>query len=458
MTGTSCFTSCREWRSWFLNITKSSLTKEVVLKISMVSEHASPLAALGGVDAGGQNVHVAELSSALVRRGHDVTVFTRRDDPQLPATTRFGPGVKLVHVDAGPASHVPKDEMLPWMPELAVGIVAQWGSNPPDIVHGHFWMSGVASLDAATQCEQAGLRRPLVAETFHALGTVKRRHQGDADTSPPERAGLEPWVGQSVDMAVATCSDEVFELKAMGVQARSIAVAPCGVDTALFRPHGPMEVRRRRYRIATIGRLVPRKGVGTAVTALALLAELGFADVELMVVGGVGGPGGISKDPEAIRIMALANDLGVADRVIMRGQLSREQIPALLRSVDAVVCTPWYEPFGIVPLEAMACGRPVVAAAVGGLKDSVVHGLTGLHVRPRNPQEVAEALVSLLADPSLARQLGEAGVRRVQSRYTWDNVAAATEKIYSRMTQTRERGTLQSKAADAGPMMEGWAQ
>lgn len=426
------------------------------MKISMVSEHASPLAALGGVDAGGQNVHVAELSAALVRRGHEVTVFTRRDHPDVPRVARFGPGVELVHVDAGPARHVPKDELLPWMPELADGIVARWGSKPPDIVHGHFWMSGVASLDAAAQCEQAGLRRPLVAETFHALGTVKRRHQGDADTSPRERAEMEPWVGQSVDMVVATCSDEVFELKAMGVRARSTAVAPCGVDVERFNPHGPVEGRNRRYRIATIGRLVPRKGVGTTVTALALLADLGFRDVELMVVGG-GGRGGINEDPEVRRIRSLAEKLGVADRVIMRGQLTRDQMPALIRSVDAVVCTPWYEPFGIVPLEAMACGRPVVAAAVGGLNDSVVHGLTGLHVRPRNPYEVAEALAAILGEPALGRQLGEAGVDRVRSRYTWDNVAAATEKIYARMIASRRRA-LADQELGAGSRVEGRAQ
>lgn len=433
------------------------------MKISMVSEHASPLAALGGVDAGGQNVHVAELSAALARRGHEVSVFTRRDDPHLPPVTRFGPGVELVHVDAGPASHVPKDELLPWMQDFANGIVAHWRVRPPDIVHGHFWMSGIASLEAAAQCERAGLQRPLVAETFHALGTVKRRHQGVADTSPGERVELEPWVGHNVDMAIATCSDEVFELKAMGIGAGTIAVAPCGVDTNFFTPKGTQEVRRRSFRIVTIGRLVPRKGVGTAVSALAMLADLGFTDVELMIVGGA--DGGIATDPEARRLMNLATELGVADQVTLRGQLSREQIPALLRSADAVVCTPWYEPFGIVPLEAMACGRPVVAAAVGGLKDSVVHGRTGLHVPPRNPHAVAQALAAILSDSALAQQLGDAGVERVNARYSWENVALATEKIYARMVAARHRGTLQADrgtlqegAVGSGARLEGWAQ
>jgi glycosyltransferase involved in cell wall biosynthesis len=399
----------------------------------MVSEHASPLAALGGVDAGGQNVHVAELSAALARRGHDVTVYTRRDDPDLPYRIAIAPGLDLVHIDAGPARPVPKDQMLPFMPALADGIARDWSTEPPEVVHGHFWMSGVACIDAAGQALATVGRAPRVVETFHALGAVKRRHQGSEDTSPPERAWLEPWVGRSVDRVVATCTDEVFELKTLGVNQSRISIAPCGVDISMFTPEGPVAPRGSRLRIATVGRLVPRKGVGTAVSALAELAKLGIDDVELLVVGGSTGPNELDADPEARRIRALAREVGVADRLTMCGQVPREEMPALLRSMDAVVCTPWYEPFGIVPLEAMACGKPVVAAAVGGLIDTVVHGVTGLHVPPRDPVSVAESLAKLLLDADLRRDLGQAGVRRVRSRYSWDRVAADTEKIYKSM-------------------------
>lgn len=390
----------------------------------MISEHASPLAALGGVDAGGQNVHVAALSTALARRGHRVTVYTRRDSPDLPAKVRVQPRLEVVHVDAGPATHVPKDELLPFMEALADGVVQDWGRTPPDIVHGHFWMSGIAALNAA-RSEPEGFRVPVV-QTFHALGTVKRRHQGADDTSPPERRFLEPSVGRSADRIIATCSDEVFELKAMGIDTAKVSIAPCGVDLDLFTSEGPADARSGPHRILSVGRLVPRKGVDLVIRSLPYLKAAGFADVELLIVGG----GARGQDPEAQRLLGLAQDLGVADQVELRGQVPREAMPAIFRSADAVACTPWYEPFGIVPLEAMACGIPVVAAAVGGLTDSVVDHGTGLHVPPKDPAAIAEAVAMLLASPALRAKLGRAGERRAKARFSWNRVAAETEKAY----------------------------
>ncbi|MFC7848693.1 glycosyltransferase [Arthrobacter sp. NPDC057388] len=410
------------------------------MKISMISEHASPLAALGGVDAGGQNVHVAALSTALARRGHRVTVYTRRDAPELPPRVRVHPRLEVVHVDAGPAEHVPKDELLPFMGALADGVFRDWGDSPPHVVHGHFWMSGVAALDAARR-EPAGFRVPVV-QTFHALGTVKRRHQGAADTSPAERRFLEPSVGRSADRIVATCSDEVFELRAMGIDTRRVSIAPCGVDLDLFSSDGPADAPSRSHRILSVGRLVPRKGVDLVIRALPHLVEAGFGDVELLIVGGDADAGG--QDPEARRLLDLARELGVAAHVELRGQVPREAMPGLFRSADAVVCTPWYEPFGIVPLEAMACGVPVVAAAVGGLTDTVVHQGTGLHVPPKDPEAIAEALATLLASPELRAKLGRAGERRAKTRYSWNRVAAETEKAYQlAIAGTAAAGTLE---------------
>jgi glycosyltransferase involved in cell wall biosynthesis len=393
----------------------------------MVSEHASPLAALGGVDAGGQNVHVAALSEALAKRGHSVTVYTRRDAAQLARRVRVGPRLEVVHVDAGPARHIPKDELLPFMGALADGIATDWGQQPPDVVHGHFWMSGLAALDAARR--DAGFRVPVV-QTFHALGTVKRRHQGAEDTSPPERRWLEPGMGRSADRIIATCPDEVFELKAMGIDTGKVSLAPCGVDLGLFTAAGPAAPRMRGHRILSVGRLVPRKGVDLVIRALPQLAAAGCDDVELLIVGGGADSGVLDADPEVQRLMALAAELGVRDRVTLLGQVPRSEMPAIFRSADAVVCAPWYEPFGIVPLEAMACGVPVVAAAVGGLRDTVVDGRTGIHVPPRDPAAIASALARLLFEPALRDELGAAGQRRARSRYSWDRVAAETEKAY----------------------------
>jgi D-inositol-3-phosphate glycosyltransferase len=398
------------------------------VKISMVSEHASPLAALGGVDAGGQNVHVAALSAALAKRGHQVTVYTRRDSADLPGRVRISPRLEVVHVDAGPACHVAKDELLPFMGQLADGISLDWEKRPPDVVHGHFWMSGLAALDAARRGSTA-VRIPVI-QTFHALGTVKRRHQGIEDTSPVERQWLEPSVGRAVDRIIATCSDEVFELKAMGIPPARISIAPCGVDLDLFSRSGAAEERSSTYRILSVGRLVPRKGVDLVIRALPLLREAGFDDVELLIVGGGGDAMALEDDAEARRLLAIAAELGVRRQVTLRGRVPREAMPGIFRSADAVVCTPWYEPFGIVPLEAMACGVPVVAAAVGGLTDTVVDHGTGLHVPPRDPAATAGALAALLADPGLRQELGRAGQKRARARYTWDRVAAETEKAY----------------------------
>ncbi|MEV7456445.1 glycosyltransferase [Pseudarthrobacter oxydans] len=398
------------------------------MRISMISEHASPLAALGGVDAGGQNVHVAALSEALARRGHHVTVYTRRDATELPARVRVGPRLEVVHVDAGPARHVPKDGLLPFMGKLADGVARDWSLRPPDVVHGHFWMSGLAALDAARR-PASGYRIPVI-QTFHALGTVKRRHQGAEDTSPQERRWLEPGVGRSADRIIATCSDEVFELKAMGIDTGKISIAPCGVDLDFFSADGPTAARTAGHRILSVGRLVPRKGVDLVIRSLPYLRESGFDDVELLIVGGGGDSGVLDADPEVRRLLGLAAELGVADQVRLQGQVARGEMPGIFRSADAVVCAPWYEPFGIVPLEAMACGVPVVAAAVGGLRDTVVDHGTGLHVPPRDPEAIASALAMLLRNRSLRAELGNAGKVRARTRYSWDRVAAETEKAY----------------------------
>jgi D-inositol-3-phosphate glycosyltransferase len=407
------------------------------VKVAMVSEHASPLAVLGGADAGGQNVHVAALSEALARRGAEVVVHTRRDDPALAARVEAAPGVTVEHVDAGPATPIPKDELLPHMDEFAARLWRSFQADPPDVVHAHFWMSGRAALAAA---------RPLdipVVQTFHALGVVKRRHQRARDTSPPTRLQEEEILAREVDRIVATCSDEVFELVRMGADLRRVAVVPCGVDLRLFRADGPAAPRSAaRYRLLVVSRLVERKGIGDAVTALA-----GVPGAELVVAGGPPAAE-LDRDPEARRLTALAERAGVAGRVRLLGRVGRGELPALYRSADLVVNVPWYEPFGIVPLEAMACGVPVVASAVGGLVDSVVDGVTGVHVPPRRPRVLAAVVGGLLADPGRRAALGATGARRARRRYGWDRIARSTMGVYggllagaeSEPVPTRQRG------------------
>jgi glycosyltransferase involved in cell wall biosynthesis len=391
------------------------------VRIDLISEHASPLALLGGVDAGGQNVHVAALAEALALRGAEVRVFTRRDDPAAPTVVPFAPGVVVVHVDAGPAEPVPKDELWPLMDEFAAVLAGWWREDRSDVAHAHFWMSGYAALTAA---RPAGVP---VAMTYHALGIVKREQQGAADTSPPARIGVEARLAREADRVIATSSAEAARLVQLGAARRRISVIPCGVDLARFRV-ARQPRRSDSFEVLVVSRLVERKGIGNVIEALASLPG-----AHLTVAGGPP-PGELGTDPLACRLRALAERFGVDDRVDLVGAVPRHEVPALMHGADVVACCPWYEPFGMVAVEAMACGVPVVATAVGGLAETVVDGRTGLQVPPRQPSAIAAALAALRDDPALRARMGSAAVLRAQ-RYGWDRVAQATEAALASISE-----------------------
>ncbi|KAA9151221.1 glycosyltransferase family 1 protein, partial [Amycolatopsis acidicola] len=385
------------------------------MRISMVSQQASPLSVRGSA----QGLHVADLAAALCARGHQVTVYSRRDDPSRPERMRAGAGYEMVHVPAGPAEALPAGELLANMAEFAGFLGRDWESAPPDVVHAHFWSSGLAALLAAR-----GTDLPVV-QTFHALGVVEGRFEGCA-SGPAERIRMERLVGRNAAQIAATCSDEAFELARIGLPRPRISVVPRGVDLEHFTPVGPRAGRDAKQRILGVGQLVPRKGFGTMIAALPWVP-----DTELVIAGGP--PlDDLAEDPEAIRLRELARRHGVADRVHLIGHLAHDEMPALVRSADLVVCTPWYEPFGLVPLEAMACGVPVVATAVGGLIDTVVDGVTGELVPPRRPDALAATVRRLLEEPAQREAYGIAGADRAHSRYSWDRVGADMVRVYEK--------------------------
>lgn len=388
------------------------------MRIALVSEHASPLAALGGEDAGGQNVHVAKLAAGLAARGHDVVVHTRRASRNAPAQVRAPEGYVVDHVDAGPPEPMPKDRIAEHLDELADGLARRWGARPVDLAHAHFWMSGVAAVRAARSLPEP----PPVVQTFHALGVVKRRHQGGADTSPEHRVVDERRLVREADHVIATSADEVRELRSLGLPAGHATIIPCGVDTGLFVPSSAR--RGPRHRIVTVGRMVPRKGYETVVQALA-----GVPDTDLVVVGGPP-PSRLRDDPEVRRLREVAAACGVAERVSFTGAVAPQEVARLLPTADLLVTGAWYEPFGIVPVEAMSCGVPVVATDVGGHRDTVVPGLTGELVPPRDPEVMATAIRCLLADPGRRRNYGRAARRRTIELYDWRTVVDRTELVY----------------------------
>jgi glycosyltransferase involved in cell wall biosynthesis len=400
------------------------------LRIALISEHASPLAALGGTDAGGQNVYVAQVARALAAKGHEVDVLTRRDAHTLPASVDVCPRLRVLHIDAGPPAPVPKEQLLPHMPEFGARALQLFRHSAPyDVVHANFFMSALVGLRLRTM-----LAVPLVV-TFHALGLIRREHQGDADGFPLERIAIEQRIVREADRIVAECpQDQADLMRAYGADAARVSMVPCGVDLQQFKPGSRSEARRAlglnddEFVVLQLGRMVPRKGVDNVIQAMAFLDHR--QPVRLLVVGGNSTDPDDGSTPEIVRLKRFAQHCGVASAVTFVGQRQRDALRNHYLAADVFVSTPWYEPFGITPLEAMACGTPVVGSDVGGIRYSVADGVTGYLVPPREPIALAQRLEQLRANPALAAAMGRAGAHRVRSRFTWDRVATDLLDVY----------------------------
>ncbi|HSL75368.1 MAG TPA: glycosyltransferase, partial [Candidatus Limnocylindrales bacterium] len=379
-------------------------------RIALISEHASPLAVLGGVDAGGQNVYVAQVARHLAAMGDKVDVYTRRDDASLPIVVDCSPDLRVINVPAGPPEPIAKERLLAHMPEFLRWMLRDWVGNGRryDIVHANFFMSGQVA---------AGLRDALdvpFVVTFHALGKVRRMHQGPDDGFPPQRETIEADVTAAADRVIAECpQDEDDLVRLYGADPARVTIVPCGYDPAEFSPRDQTEARLalgidpEERVILQLGRIVRRKGIDTVIEALGRLRHVYHEPARLLVVGGQDRNADRHRDEELARLMALAETLGVADLVTFVGRRDRAELAAFYAAADVFVSTPWYEPFGITPLEAMACGTPVVGSNVGGIKYSVRDGETGFLVEPRDPDALADRLARLLGDRQLLQTFGQ---------------------------------------------------
>lgn len=418
------------------------------LHIAMLSEHASPSALLGGADAGGQNVYMDEVCRNLSALGHRVDVFTRRDGADQPAVLPWAEGVRIVNLRAGPPRRLPKDDLWPLMPAFRDAALrfAHADGACYDVLHGNFWMSGWVAAELRDHWAVPA------AQIFHATGMTKRRHQADADTSPADRIEVERAVVRRVDRLIAQCPAERDELvDDYGAAAEKVALIPSAVNVELFRPTLQAESRRRiglagdRLTVAYVGRMLPRKDVRNVVRALALLRELGIS-ARLILVGGESREPDPAATPEIGILQRLAGDLGIAGDLIFYGRRQPDELCYYYGAADVVLTTPWYEPFGLTPLEAMACGRPVIGSAVGGIAYTVAHGLTGLLVPPRDPAALAAALRLLLLNPERRAEMGRAARARVEREFTWPTVARRTAALYRELLA----GALAQQGGDYG--------
>jgi D-inositol-3-phosphate glycosyltransferase len=404
------------------------------MKVALVSEHASPLAVAGGVDSGGQNIYVANVARELAAMGHQVDVFTRRDRALLPLVSDMD-GVRVIHVPAGPPKQLPKEQLLPFMDEFAAFLIEffQRERDPYQVIHANFFMSGLAALKV-----KAALGIPLVT-TFHALGRVRRIHQGVDDGFPDERFVIEDELVARSDIVVAECpQDEADLTEHYHADPARIQIVPCGFDADEFQPIERGAARevlgwhKNEFTVLQLGRLVQRKGIDNVVRGVGILKQVFKASARLYVVGGNSEAPNELATPEIARLRGVAQACGVAEQTTFVGRRGRAQLRYFYSAADVFVTTPWYEPFGITPVEAMACGTPVIGADVGGIRYSVADGVTGFLVPPRDPAALAARLDQLRRDPALARRMGEAGLTRAREAFTWKGVGDSLAQIYAR--------------------------
>lgn len=402
-------------------------------RIAFISEHASPLVTPGSVDAGGQNVYVAELAKQMSRMGYLVDVFTRRENPEMPSVTPWMEDVRVILIDAGPAKVMAKEELLPYMAAFREEMISfmEEAQVTYHLVHANFFMSALVAMELK---QMLGI--PFVV-TFHALGHVRKMYQGDQDRFPPERIDIESEVILQASQVIAECPQDKEDLvNFYKAPLNKITIIPCGVNLEEVYAVDKAKAREILHLpahdkiVLQLGRMVPRKGVDNVIRAL---GHLQMEDVKLVIVGSNVPASSAKADHELERLRTLAGELNVSDQVIFAGQRDRYELKHYYSAADLFITTPWYEPFGITPLEAMACGTPVIGSEVGGIKYSVADGRTGLLVPPRDPVSLAAAIFKLLQDDHLRQEMSSNAIKRIHALFTWECVARKMKYLYQQV-------------------------
>ena len=407
------------------------------MNVAMISYHTCPLAVLGGKDTGGMNVYVREVTRYLGRCGVHVDVYTRSQDEHVPHVLHdLGYGNRVVHIPAGPEVPLPKQELAAYLPEFAEGIrrfAAEKGIHY-DLIHSHYWMSGIAA-----ERLKAEWKVPVV-HMFHTLGMMKNRiARSPAEMEGEYRVNGERRVLQVADRIIAPTLAEQSQLHFLyKADDSKVVIIPPGVDTSRFYPIPKEEAREsigiplNDRMLLFVGRIEPLKGLETLIRAIGLMSDQGVqcqVPHYLAVVGGDPAASGENISDEMARLQSLRQELGMNELILFLGKRAQDSLPYYYSAADVLIMPSHYELFGMVALEAMACGTPVVASQVGGLAFLILDGITGFVVPDGDPRALSERLTRLLTEPDLRQRLGEQAAAYAR-QYAWEHVVDRLLDVY----------------------------
>jgi D-inositol-3-phosphate glycosyltransferase len=405
--------------------------------IALISEHGDPAAEIGKDAAGGQNVYVRQVGEALAKLGWQVDMFTRKSSPYEPTIVQHSPYCRTIRLSAGPETYIPRDELFQYMPDFVAAFQKfqqKEGTNYP-LVHTNYWMSGWVGL----QLQQS--QNVQLLHTYHSLGAVKYRAIDELPEIAKTRLEVEKQILEQAQRIVATSPQERDDLRNLVSELGRVEIVPCGTDIANFRPISKIEARKqlgistKEKVVLYVGRFDKRKGIETLVRATGELRskleqgeEIDPQKLKLVIVGG--------SDPneadgaERRRIEGIVNELDIAANTEFVGMVGHDRLPLYYTAADVCVVPSHYEPFGLVAIEAMGCGTPVVASDVGGLKFTVISEETGLLVPVRDVSGFARAIERILTDDLWARKVRKQAAARVQQNFSWEGVAEQLSNLY----------------------------
>lgn len=421
--------------------------------IALISDHADPAAEIGLEEAGGQNVYVRHVGENLAALGWQVDMFTRKVHPDDDDIVQHSPHCRTIRLQAGAATYIPRDRLFEHMPEFVQSFQtfqAKNGCHYP-LVHTNYWLSAWVGLELQkTSAIQ-------LVHTYHSLGAVKYQSVQNRPASMDMRFQVEREILEKASCVVATSPQEEQTLRSLISAYGTIEMIPCGTDTSNFRLMSKPDARKQlkfnlhEQIILYVGRFDSRKGIETLLRAFALLKQQDIKNLKLVIVGGSSPH--MPDGEERIRIEGIVAELGLDSDVLFAGQIGHDLLPLYYTAADVCVIPSHYEPFGLVAIEAMACGTPVVASDVGGLKFTIIPEETGLLVPPHDIAAFANGIHRILFDDLWARKLRKLASANVNQRFTWSGVAIQISDLYRQLLaqsimheQPRHLNKLDSKA------------